>query len=46
MITEKHRFMLFGTYPSSSMAPALVCQLLFVGLLVAAACAFWNWTLT
>ena len=46
VITEKHRFILFGTYPfEEHWRPALVC-LLFVGLyIVSALRRFWNWTL-
>jgi general L-amino acid transport system permease protein len=46
VITEKHRFILFGTYPfEEHWRPALVC-LLFVGLyIVSAMRRFWNWTL-
>ncbi|MEO3470959.1 amino acid ABC transporter permease [Roseomonas sp. CAU 1739] len=46
VITEKHRFMLFGTYPyEQHWRPALVC-LLFVGLyIVSALRSFWNWRL-
>lgn len=46
VITEKHRFMLFGTYPyEEHWRPALVC-LLFVGLYVVSAMRrFWRWEL-
>jgi general L-amino acid transport system permease protein len=46
VITEKHRFILFGTYPyEEHWRPALVCML-FVGLyIVSAMRRFWNWTL-
>jgi general L-amino acid transport system permease protein len=46
VVTEKHRFMLFGTYPyEQHWRPALVC-VLFVGLYVVSAMRrFWNWTL-
>lgn len=46
VITEKHRFMLFGTYPyEEHWRPFLVC-LLFVGLyIVSAMRRFWNWRL-
>lgn len=46
VISEKHRFMLFGTYPyEDHWRPALVC-ILFVGLyIVSAMRRFWNWTL-
>ncbi len=46
VVTEKHRFMLFGTYPyEEHWRPALVC-ILFVALyIVSAMRRFWNWTL-
>jgi general L-amino acid transport system permease protein len=46
VVTEKHRFMLFGTYPyEQHWRPALVC-ILFVALYVVSAMKrFWNWTL-
>lgn len=46
VVTEKHRFMLFGTYPyEQHWRPALVC-ILFVALyIVSAMKRFWNWTL-
>lgn len=46
VVTEKHRFMLFGTYPfEQHWRPALVC-LLFIGLyIVSAMRRFWNWRL-
>ncbi len=46
VIREKHRFMLFGTYPfEQHWRPALVC-VLFVGLyIVSAMRQFWNWRL-
>jgi general L-amino acid transport system permease protein len=46
VITEKHRFMLFGTYPyEQHWRPALVC-ILFVALyIVSSMKRFWNWTL-
>jgi general L-amino acid transport system permease protein len=46
VVTEKHRFMLFGTYPyEQHWRPALVC-ILFVALYVASSMKrFWNWTL-
>ena len=46
VVTEKHRFMLFGTYPyEQHWRPALVC-LLFIGLyIVSALRSFWNWRL-
>jgi general L-amino acid transport system permease protein len=46
VITEKHRFILFGTYPfAEHWRPMLVC-VLFVGLyIVSAMRRFWNWRL-
>ena len=46
VIAEKHRFILFGTYPfEEHWRPALVCAL-FVGLyIVSAMRRFWNWRL-
>jgi general L-amino acid transport system permease protein len=46
VITEKHRFILFGTYPyEEHWRPLLVCAL-FVGLYVVSAMRrFWNWRL-
>jgi len=46
VITEKHRFILFGTYPyDEHWRPLLVC-FLFVGLYVISAMRrFWNWRL-
>jgi general L-amino acid transport system permease protein len=46
VIAEKHRFILFGTYPfEEHWRPALVC-VLFVGLyIVSAMRRFWNWRL-
>jgi general L-amino acid transport system permease protein len=46
VITEKHRFMLFGTYPyEEHWRPFLVC-LLFIGLyIVSAMRRFWRWEL-
>jgi len=46
VINEKHRFILFGTYPfEEHWRPALVC-VLFVGLYVASAIRrFWRWEL-
>jgi general L-amino acid transport system permease protein len=46
VITEKHRFILFGTYPfEQHWRPALVC-VLFVGLYVISAMRrFWRWEL-
>ncbi len=46
VVTEKHRFILFGTYPyEEHWRPLLVC-VLFVGLyIVSALRRFWNWRL-
>ncbi len=46
VINEKHRFMLFGTYPyEQHWRPAVVC-VLFVGLyIVSALRSFWRWEL-
>ena len=46
VVTEKHRFMLFGTYPyEEHWRPALVC-ILFVALyIVSAMRRFWSWVL-
>ncbi|UFN48871.1 amino acid ABC transporter permease [Roseomonas sp. OT10] len=46
VITEKHRFILFGTYPfEEHWRPAVVC-LLFIGLyIVSAMRRFWRWEL-
>ncbi len=46
VVTEKHRFILFGTYPyEEHWRPAVVC-LLFVGLYVVSAMRrFWRWEL-
>jgi general L-amino acid transport system permease protein len=46
VITEKHRFMLFGTYPyEEHWRPFLVC-LLFIGLFIVSAMRrFWRWEL-
>ncbi len=46
VVTEKHRFILFGTYPyEQHWRPLLVC-VLFVGLyIVSAMRRFWNWRL-
>lgn len=46
VVTEKHRFMLFGTYPfDEHWRPALVC-VLFVGLFIVSSMrSFWNWRL-
>lgn len=46
VVTEKHRFILFGTYPyEEHWRPALVC-VLFVGLYVVSAMrSFWRWEL-
>ncbi|WP_424810460.1 amino acid ABC transporter permease [Roseococcus sp. YIM B11640] len=47
VITEKHRFILFGTYPyEQHWRPALVC-VLFIGLyIVSAMRRFWRWELS
>ena len=46
VVTEKHRFMLFGTYPyEEHWRPALVC-ILFVALyIVSSMRRFWSWVL-
>ncbi len=46
VVTEKHRFILFGTYPfEEHWRPMVVC-LLFIGLyIVSAMRRFWNWRL-
>ena len=46
VINEKHRFMLFGTYPyEQHWRPAVVC-VLFVGLFIISAMrSFWRWEL-
>lgn len=46
VVTEKHRFMLFGTYPyEEHWRPALVCALFVTLYVVSALKRFWNWTL-
>ena len=46
VITEKHRFILFGTYPYEEHWRPLVACFLFVGLyIVSAMRRFWNWRL-
>jgi len=46
VVTEKHRFMLFGTYPfEEHWRPALVCILFVTLYVVSAMKRFWNWTL-
>jgi len=46
VITEKHRFILFGTYPYEEHWRPLVVCFLFVGLyIVSALRRFWNWQL-
>ncbi|WP_137181411.1 amino acid ABC transporter permease [Roseomonas sp. AR75] len=46
VITEKHRFILFGTYPfEEHWRPALVCVLFVCLYVVSAMRRFWNWTL-
>jgi general L-amino acid transport system permease protein len=46
VITEKHRFILFGTYPyDEHWRPALVCVLFVCLYIVSALRRFWNWTL-
>ncbi len=46
VVTEKHRFMLFGTYPyEQHWRPALVCVLFITLYVVSAMRRFWNWTL-
>ena len=46
VITEKHRFILFGTYPfEEHWRPALVCVLFVCLYIVSALRRFWNWTL-
>lgn len=46
VITEKHRFILFGTYPYEQHWRPLVACFLFVGLyIVSAMRRFWNWRL-
>ncbi|WP_237214139.1 amino acid ABC transporter permease [Falsiroseomonas oryziterrae] len=46
VINEKHRFILFGTYPfEQHWRPALVCVLFVALYIVSAMRRFWNWTL-
>jgi general L-amino acid transport system permease protein len=46
VITEKHRFILFGTYPfEEHWRPALVCVLFVALYVVSAMRRFWNWML-
>ena len=46
VIAEKHRFILFGTYPfEEHWRPALVCVLFVVLYIVSAMRRFWNWRL-
>jgi general L-amino acid transport system permease protein len=46
VITEKHRFMLFGTYPyEEHWRPLLVCVLFVVLYVVSAMRRFWRWEL-
>ncbi|MBR0652391.1 amino acid ABC transporter permease [Roseomonas terrae] len=46
VVTEKHRFMLFGTYPyDEHWRPAIVCVLFVALYIVSAMRRFWNWTL-
>jgi len=46
VIAEKHRFILFGTYPfEEHWRPALVCVLFVCLYIVSAMRRFWNWTL-
>jgi general L-amino acid transport system permease protein len=46
VIGEKHRFILFGTYPyEQHWRPALVCVLFVALYIVSAMRRFWNWTL-
>jgi len=46
VVTEKHRFMLFGTYPfEQHWRPALVCVLFVALYIVSAMRRFWNWRL-
>jgi general L-amino acid transport system permease protein len=44
LITEKHRFILFGTYPYDQHWRPLICIFLFIGLYVVSTFRqFWNW---
>jgi general L-amino acid transport system permease protein len=46
VIAEKHRFILFGTYPfEEHWRPALVCALFVALYIVSALRRFWNWRL-
>jgi general L-amino acid transport system permease protein len=46
VVTEKHRFMLFGTYPyEEHWRPALVCALFVALYVVSAMRRFWSWVL-
>jgi general L-amino acid transport system permease protein len=46
VIAEKHRFILFGTYPyEEHWRPALVCVLFVALYIVSAMRRFWNWRL-
>ncbi|HEV7263902.1 MAG TPA: amino acid ABC transporter permease [Falsiroseomonas sp.] len=46
VINEKHRFILFGTYPyEEHWRPLLVCVLFVCLYIVSAMRRFWNWTL-
>ena len=46
VVTEKHRFMLFGTYPyDEHWRPALVCVLFVALYIVSAMRRFWSWML-
>jgi general L-amino acid transport system permease protein len=46
VISEKHRFILFGTYPyEEHWRPALVCVLFVALYVVSAMRRFWNWRL-
>jgi general L-amino acid transport system permease protein len=46
VVTEKHRFMLFGTYPyEEHWRPALVCVLFVALYVVSAMRRFWSWVL-
>ena len=46
VITEKHRFILFGTYPfEQHWRPAIVCVLFIALYIVSAMRRFWRWEL-
>ena len=46
VVTEKHRFILFGTYPyEEHWRPLLVCVLFVALYIVSAMRRFWNWVL-